>query len=154
MPEKRESKPQLTAKSGILGLFIVSALLLIAVTSTRLLNSPKSETEDAARSVRPKKPQIEKVAALGKIEPQGEIMSLSAPTSLEAVQVEQLLVQIGDRVTKGQTIAILDGVERQQAALNEAEMDFAVAQARLRRKLMREQSRGAITARQSCDRQC
>ena len=96
MPEiKRESKPQLN-KFWILGLLVGSILLLVTVALTRSLNSSKSESNNDAQPVRPEKPQIRKAAALGKIEPQGEIMSLSAPTSLEAVQVEQLLVQIGD----------------------------------------------------------
>lgn len=75
-------------------------------------------------------------------------MSLSAPTSLEAVQVEQLLVQIGDRIKKGQIIAILDGRQRQQAALDEAKTQSEVAQSRLE-KVKAGAKQGAIAARQA-----
>lgn len=76
-------------------------------------------------------PQIETVVALGRIEPLGRVISLSAPTSLEAVKVERLLVEEDDRVEVGQIIAILDGRQRLQAALDEAVTGVEIAQARL-----------------------
>ncbi|NJO98928.1 MAG: hypothetical protein HC764_25465 [Pleurocapsa sp. CRU_1_2] len=85
---------------------------------------------------------------MGRIEPLGEVMSLSAPTSLEAVQVEQLLVQIGDRIEKRQIIAILDGRQRQQAALDEAKTQSEVAQSRLE-KVKAGAKQGAIAAKQA-----
>lgn len=138
---------QLKSKSLLIGLLVASTLSIAAVTLTRQLNSPKSEPDNASKSLPAQQPQIQ-IAALGKIEPQGEIMSISAPTSLEAVQVEQLLVQVGDRVKQGQTIAILDGVERQQAALNEAKMRHAVALSRLE-KVKAGAKPGTIAARQA-----
>ena len=149
MPQIEQEQTQLKrARSWILGLFAVSVLLIMAVTLMRWLNSPKSEPSNAAQPANTQQPQTKKVAALGKIEPQGEIMSISAPTSLEAVQVEQLLVEVGDRVKKGQTIAILDGSKRQQAALDEAKMRHAVAQSRLER-VKAGAKPGAIAARQA-----
>lgn len=50
-------------------------------------------------------PTISAVAALGRLEPQGEVINLSAPNSQGGVQVAQLLVQQGEKVRKGQTIA-------------------------------------------------
>lgn len=148
MPNTKGEQPQSRVKFWILGLLVVSILSIAAVTLTRQLNSSKSEPDNVSQPLPAQRPQIQKVAALGKIEPQGEIMSISAPTSLEAVQVEQLLVQIGDRVTKGQTIAILDGIERQQAALNEAKMRHAVALSRLE-KVKAGAKPGSIAARQA-----
>ena len=76
-------------------------------------------------------PQIETVVALGRIEPLGRVISLSAPTSLEAVKVERLLVEEDDAVEVGQIIAILDGRQRLQAALDEAVTGVEISQARL-----------------------
>ncbi|MDX2232449.1 MAG: ABC exporter membrane fusion protein [Leptolyngbyaceae cyanobacterium bins.349] len=76
-------------------------------------------------------PVIQTVTALGRLEPRGEVIQLSAPTSNQGNRVERLLVQEGDRVQVGQVIAILDTYNQRQAALEEAEKQVKVAQARL-----------------------
>ena len=144
--EQEQTQPK-RAKSWFLVLFAITVLSIMAVTLMRWLDSSESEPSNTVQP-NTQQPQTKKVAALGKIEPQGEIMSISAPTSLEAVQVEQLLVEIGDRVKKGQTIAILDGSKRQQAALDEAKMRHAVAQSQLER-VKAGAKPGAIAARQA-----
>ena len=76
---------------------------------------------------------MDAVAALGYLEPEGEVIQLSAPTFIEGAgtRVEQLLVQRGQRVKAGEAIAILDNRDRLQAALEEAKTQVTVAQARL-----------------------
>lgn len=69
------------------------------------------------------------ITALGRLEPQGEVIRLSAPTT--GNRVEQLLVQQGDRVQVGQVIARLDSRDRLQATLIQAQKDIQVAQAKL-----------------------
>jgi HlyD family secretion protein len=76
-------------------------------------------------------PVIQTVTALGRLEPQGEVVKLSAPTSAQGNRVERLLVREGDRVRSGQIVAILDTYSQRQAALDEAEEQISVAQARL-----------------------
>ncbi len=76
-------------------------------------------------------PVIKTVTALGRLEPKGEVIKLSAPTSSQENRVEQLLVKEGDRIKAGQVIAILDSRDRLQAALEEAEEQVRVAQAKL-----------------------
>jgi HlyD family secretion protein len=152
---EREQKPQpkkgislKLLKYWIWGLIIVPVLLIMAIALVRLGNRPKSQPSYTSKPVRAKLPEIKKVAALGRIEPQGEIMSLSAPTSLEAAKVEQILVQVGERVKKRQIIAILDGRQRQQATLDEAKTRFRVAQSRLE-KVRAGAKPGAIGAREA-----
>jgi HlyD family secretion protein len=70
---------------------------------------------------------------LGRLEPSGEVITLSAPVSTEGSRVEQLLVQEGDRVQKGQVVAILDSRDRLQAALEQAQEQVRIAQANLAR---------------------
>lgn len=74
---------------------------------------------------------VKTVTALGRLEPKGEVIQLSAPAASQASRVEQLLVKEGDRVKAGQTIAILDSHNRASAAVNEAEAQVSVAQAQL-----------------------
>ncbi|MGB3641211.1 MAG: ABC exporter membrane fusion protein [Rivularia sp. (in: cyanobacteria)] len=73
------------------------------------------------------------VAALGRLEPQGEVIRLSAPTSTGTNRVSQLLIKEGDKVTKSQTVAIMETYDRSEAALNKAKVDVGVAKAQLAR---------------------
>ena len=76
-------------------------------------------------------PEVKTVTALGWLEPQGEIIKLSAPQSNQGSRVDQLLVKEGDLVEGGQAIAILDSRDRLQAALEQAKTEVEVAVARL-----------------------
>lgn len=76
-------------------------------------------------------PAIIGIGALGRIEPQGEVIHLSAPYALQGARVGQLLVSKGDKVRKGQVIAILDTYASHLASLKEAQMQVKVAQANL-----------------------
>ncbi|MBR8833437.1 MAG: ABC exporter membrane fusion protein [Stigonema ocellatum SAG 48.90 = DSM 106950] len=78
-------------------------------------------------------PQVKTVTALGRLEPKGEVIKLSAPASLEGNRVEKLLVKEGDRVKPGQMIAVLDSRDRLSAALTEAQEAVRVAQVNLER---------------------
>jgi HlyD family secretion protein len=77
-------------------------------------------------------PSIPRIAALGYVEPQGEVIELSAaPLGEGRAKIEQLLVKQGDRVKEGQIIAILDNNTRLRAALNQAQSRAQIALARL-----------------------
>jgi HlyD family secretion protein len=76
-------------------------------------------------------PIIKKVTALGRLEPMGEVIRLSAPVSLDGDRVAQVLVKQGDQVQQGQVIAILDSRDRLQSALEQAKQQVRVAQSRL-----------------------
>jgi HlyD family secretion protein len=69
------------------------------------------------------------VAALGRLEPQGEVIRLSAANSQAGVRVAKLLVNQGDWVTEGQVVAILDNYHTRLAALEKAQKQVLVAQA-------------------------
>ncbi|NJK40033.1 MAG: biotin/lipoyl-binding protein [Oscillatoriales cyanobacterium RM1_1_9] len=76
-------------------------------------------------------PTLKTVTALGRLEPTGDIIKLTASTSTQENRIQQLLVKEGDRVQTGQTIAILDNRDRLQAALAKAQEDVRVAQTSL-----------------------
>ncbi|MER3478332.1 MAG: HlyD family secretion protein, partial [Leptolyngbya sp. ERB_1_2] len=65
-------------------------------------------------------PMVKKITALGRLEPASEVIRLSAPIALDGDRVSQLLVKQGDRVSKGQVIAILDSRDKLQNALDQA----------------------------------
>ncbi len=76
-------------------------------------------------------PAIQTITALGRLQPKGEIIKLSAPTSNSGNRVDRLLVEEGSRVKAGSAIAILDNRDFLQAALEQAQKDVTVAQAKL-----------------------
>ncbi len=75
--------------------------------------------------------QIRTVTALGRLEPDGEVIRLNASTATQESRIAELLVKQGDTVTAGQIIAILDSRDRLQAELDKAKEDVRVNQARL-----------------------
>ncbi len=116
-------KPQ--ARS-VIGLVVAATAITgaIAFYGTNRVSQPASQP-----LVTP--PPIRKVTALGRLEPEAETIRLSAPLSLDGDRVAQLLVKEGDRVKAGQIIAILDSRDHLQDALEQAQEQVRVAQARL-----------------------
>ena len=92
--------------------------------------SKPSSTEKELNSV-PSAPEIKTVTALGKLEPSGEVIQVSAPSSTQGDRVEELLVKKGDNIVKGQVMAILNSRDRAAADLKQAEEKVRVAQASL-----------------------
>lgn len=71
------------------------------------------------------------ITALGRIQPQGEVIKLAAPSSQNGVRVEKLLVDEGDEVREGQIVAWLEGYARSKAALQQAMDKVQIAKAKL-----------------------
>lgn len=106
---------------GLAGLGLVGVTTIYSVSQT----STKEETE----TIQPQ--PINAVTALGRIEPQGSTVQLSPSPDLGGAKIAQLLVEEGDRVTEGDTIALLDNYKRTQAALELARQEVKVAEADL-----------------------
>ncbi len=79
----------------------------------------------------PTTPAKPKVTALGRLEPEAEVISLSAPLALDGDRIAKILVKEGDRVQAGQIVAILDSHDRLQTAVVQAQQQIKVAQAKL-----------------------
>lgn len=75
---------------------------------------------------------VKTVSALGRLEPEGEVIQVFAPTSLEGARVDTLTVTHGQPIRKGDVIAVLDTYARRLAALHEAQEQVRVAEAQLR----------------------
>ncbi|NET02806.1 MAG: ABC exporter membrane fusion protein [Sphaerospermopsis sp. SIO1G1] len=71
------------------------------------------------------------VTALGRLQPEGKITYLSAPNSINGVRVEKLLIEEGEQVKVGQTLAYLENYSRSQAAIKQAFDQLLVAKAKL-----------------------
>lgn len=71
------------------------------------------------------------VSALGRLEPRGRVIRLTASPAVEGARLAQLLVKEGDEIRIGQIVAVLDSQQRLQTAVTEAERQVAIAQAKL-----------------------
>lgn len=109
---------------------IAAALALGGVSVWTLGQHSKTQNHSATQ---PAPLEIKTVSALGRLEPQGELIQLSAPSSGEGNRIAQLLVKEGETVSTGQVIAILDSRDRLQADLLTTQQQVRVAEAELAR---------------------
>lgn len=72
-----------------------------------------------------------KVTALGRLEPETEVIKLSAPLALDGDRVEKILFKEGNIVKTGEVIAILTSRYALENAVQQAEKQVRVAQAKL-----------------------
>lgn len=124
-----------------ISILVIPLILLISCGSennTAQKNGGKASatTKIVARSV----------VALGKIEPEGEVIKLSVPNAQDS-RVNNILVKEGDRVKKGQLIAVLQGVDRRIADVRDAETDVRVKTAELMKVRQGEAKKAQISAK-------
>ncbi|ABA20856.1 heterocyst specific ABC-transporter, membrane fusion protein DevB [Trichormus variabilis ATCC 29413] len=115
-------------------LLILAAATGLAIAGVKGYSSLQTQAQPSPVSLTPQvsTPQIKTVTALGRLEPKGEVIKLSAPSSPgQGSRVEKLLVKEGDKVKAGQVIAILDNRDRLEAAYQEAQEAVKVAQVNL-----------------------
>ncbi len=128
-------------------LAIITALAIggISVYAVMKFQATANEKQKTPVAVQP---VVKTVTALGRLEPKGEVIKLSAPSSNEGNRVEQLLVKESDRVKAGQVVAIMDNRDRLQASLAEAQKQVQVAKSRLN-QVKAGAKQGEIGARQA-----
>ncbi|TAE16546.1 MAG: biotin/lipoyl-binding protein [Oscillatoriales cyanobacterium] len=115
-------------------LVVVAAFFTLAAGGTTgytiwrsRLPDPNAATAAAAVAAS----QLTTVTALGRLEPRGEVIKVSGSGAADGSRIDRLLVKEGDRVKTGETIAILDNRDRQQAAFDQAQQQVRVSQANL-----------------------
>ncbi len=116
--------------TGQTPLLITGALALtIGIAGTRIVMSQSTPAPQVAST--PPAPELKSVTALGRLEPKGQIIKLSAPSSNDGSRLEVLKVKEGDTVKTGDIIAVLNSQPRLEAALQQADEQVNVAQAKL-----------------------
>ena len=118
----------------VLGITAAGAAAALAAgwyTERSSLAQDVSAAPPAEASLPETLPKIERVVALGRLEPKDEVIRVAGP-SLPAVVISELRVDEGDWVQKDDIIAVLDtyalnraGVARMEAELNNAEVELA-----------------------------
>ncbi len=118
---------KLLAKSPNSWMVIAVVLAGLAGLGTYRSLTQTQQPVASAPTVQP----VRTVAALGRVEPEGSVIKVSVVNARDS-RVDRLLVKEGDAVQAGQIIAVLQGLDRQQAAVVEAERNLAVQQAKLK----------------------
>jgi HlyD family secretion protein len=95
----------------------------------RLLEASKPAAPVAVTPASPKEGRS--VAALGRLEPKGDITRLSSASGLDGARVDEISIQEGDRVRAGQVVVVLSTYQPRKAALQTARTQVQVAQAKL-----------------------
>lgn len=107
-----------------LGIFILG---FVIYNASRFLTSVPTDSNKNAKVI----PTRIAVTALGRLEPEGEVTQLSAPSSLSGVRVERMLVEEGEEVIQGEVVAWLEGYARTKAAYQQAKDQVEVSKAKL-----------------------
>jgi HlyD family secretion protein len=124
---KRSNKFLIPAIAIALAALGVSIWFVIGRFSSNPAPAPATNTST--------KEQPKAISALGRLEPQGEVVKVASPSALGTSRILKLMVKEGDTVKQGQVIAILDSYDRSAVALLQAqrqaqESDLNVARVR------------------------
>jgi HlyD family secretion protein len=84
-------------KKWILPLSIVG-IVVVGATAVYTINAVNRESTDSSLPAA-ETPVIRAVTALGRLEPEGEVIQLAPPPDLGGTRIGQLLVKQGDRVS-------------------------------------------------------
>ncbi|MGH1396686.1 MAG: ABC exporter membrane fusion protein [Trichormus sp.] len=108
----------------------VTGLAIAGLHGYRLWQS-QAQSTSAREITQISLPPVKTVTALGRLEPKGTVIKVSAPSASQGSRVEKLLVKEGDRIKTGQIIAILDNSDRLQAAYQETQAAVKLAEINL-----------------------
>ena len=125
-------------------LFIILVCIGINFFMIYFLKSPEVSISEIKKNIT----QNEKVIALGKLVPKGEIIRLSVANA-ESSRVNEILVQEGDWVKANQVIAILQGVQKRTQDLEESQKFVDFYKAKLEQILSGDAKKAEIAAQKA-----
>lgn len=133
---KYQEKPTRSWWSWTIALLVISLLAggAAMVYGFKFTNIPTAQLpspEPASPTTPPPTPVVNSISALGRIEPQGEVIRIAPPPNLGGSKVDKLLVKEGDWVQAGQVVAMLDNYDRKLSAVQMAQEEIKVARANL-----------------------
>jgi HlyD family secretion protein len=126
--------PQFLEESKTLGLGSLAKVstllpLLVLISPVALYSCTLLPQSEEATVTEVTIPEPTSINALGRLEPEGDIIQLFPQDS--NAPLGQLLVNVGDRVSQGQRVAVMDNLRSRQLAVETAAAKVAISQARL-----------------------
>jgi HlyD family secretion protein len=101
-----------------------------ALIFTGLLLLSSCDNKSAKSQTSPAPAQPNAVVALGRVQPQGEVIKLSVANAQDS-RVDRILIKEGDFVEANQVIAVLQGIDRKNADLRDALAEVRLRQVEL-----------------------
>jgi HlyD family secretion protein len=121
---------QLLSKSP--NYWVIGSLLVLSALTGGIAYYGISQFSTTQPSAEPTPlPTPQQVVALGRLEPQQQVIKVSVPVPLTNDRIAQLLVQRGQQVEAGEVIAIVDSRDRLEGGVAEAREQVRVTEARL-----------------------
>ncbi|MFO5528449.1 MAG: HlyD family secretion protein, partial [Cuspidothrix sp.] len=114
---------------GLIALIVVATAITGGMVIYGITNFGQP-AKTAVNKVQVNEPVLQ-ISALGRLEPETEIIKLSAPLALDGDRVAEILVKQGDNVQAGRVIAILQSRDPLKNAVIQAQKKVRVAQAKL-----------------------
>ncbi len=98
----------------LIGLAFAALAITGGITVHAISQFGQDRSRSSSKSVETALP---KVAALGRLEPEAEVIKLFAPLALDGDRIAQLLIKEGEQVKAGQVVAILDSRDKLAVAV-------------------------------------
>lgn len=97
-PATKEIMVQISKPSSkrLIGLLVTASAITSAIASYTIYQTPQQTSQPQATV-----PPVKKVTALARLEPEAEVIRISAPLNLNDDRVAKLLVKEGDRLQNG-----------------------------------------------------
>ena len=115
---------------GLIGLMLAATAIPLGIVIYGVSHFGQLGKTSVTES-KPIVPVPQAVTALGRLEPETEIIKLSAPLALDGDRILELLVKEGDTVKVGQVIAILQSRNQLKNAVVQSTKQVEVAKAKL-----------------------
>lgn len=119
------------ADNGKRWIIISATLGIITLIGSTIYVIQRTNSQSQSESPPPTVASLDAVSALGRIEPQGEVVTVAASPTMGGAKVRSLLVSQGDFVSQGEIIATTTDYDTKQAELERARRNLEVAQANL-----------------------
>lgn len=111
---------------------LLGALVVLAVVGAGVFHFKQERVTAPMPPAASKVPTPSRITALGRLEPQGEVFTVSSSANGNTSdRVSQLMVKEGTQVKAGQVIAILDSRNRLQAVFEKSQGEFKSLDAQL-----------------------
>ncbi len=133
--------PLLLFTGAVIGIYVQPPALRAFLKMTGLkpgggTSSPIAVPVEEVVSDAPKQATIRSVVALGRLAPEGKVITISPPFGAGDARIDEIKVKVGSQVERGETIALLDNLASLESALASAEANVALQKTSLEQTRM------------------
>ena len=123
--------PLLLFTGAVIGIYVQPPALRAFLKLTGLkpgggTSSPIAVPVEEKVSDEPEQAMIRSVVALGRLAPEGKVITISPPFGAGDARIDEIKVKIGSQVERGATLALLDNLASLESALASAEANVAL----------------------------